>query len=209
MLKFFARVAALAILATSPASAQVSLDEIESQLEAGASDLDRVDELLAAEDANRRIAAMEMLLKSGNPLFIRRAQQVGLLSSDPDMQLAALKATLDGGGPLRLEVDLSKLEDDALTDWTDFLGDYGTVSVDGTAGVIVFDVAGYSDDLKCHVLTDANNYCFAHISGNNVAFVIEHWSRTRGVARLGPDGALSGELGYDGISVPLRVSLID
>lgn len=193
----------------SPAVAQASLDEIENQLNAGTSDLERVDQMLASEDANRRIAAMEALLNSGNPTFVRRAQHVGLLSSDPGMQIAALDAILDKGGPLRFEFDFSQLTGEALKSWNSLIADYGTLAISGKGGTIVFDVQGYNEEKRCHVTVQNRSSCFAQIAGAKVSFPLDFWSRVRGVASLSADGAMTGEMSYDGFIAPFRVPLVE
>jgi len=190
------------------AQAQLSLEDIEAQLSAGASELDRVDQLLALENANQRIAAMTLLLQSDNPLFVRRARQVGLLSSDPDMQLAAVKAVLDAGGPMRFEIDFSGLSGDDLKRWTAMVSDNGTVSVDGKLGTLVFDVERFDAEDKCYA-TRNSSYCFAQIAGAKVSFPMGFWSQVQAVAALGPDGALAGEISYDGRIAPFRVPLVE
>lgn len=197
------------MLSATPAMAQLSLDDIEKQMAGGKTELDRVDALLAVEDANQRITAMGLLLQTGNPVYMRRALQIGLLSSDPDMQLEALKARLDAGGPLRFEVDMSALSGDGLKAWTRLLAGEGTVSVDGKLGTFVLDMAGYDTDKRCHVQVGNSRYCLAQIAGAKVSFPIANWSRLQGVAALGPDGALTGEFNYDGYFAPVRIPLVE
>ncbi|ODT78183.1 MAG: hypothetical protein ABS76_24535 [Pelagibacterium sp. SCN 64-44] len=197
------------LLGAAPAMAQLSLDDIEKQMASGQTELDRVDALLSIEDANQRITAMGLLLQTGNPVYIRRALQLGLLSSDPDMQLEALKARLDAGGPLRFEVDMTALSGDGLKAWTRLMSGEGTVSVDGKQGTFILDMAGFDTEKRCYVQVGNSRYCLAQIAGAKVSFPLANWSRVQGVAALGPDGALTGEFNYDGYFAPVRIPLVE
>ena len=66
MKKIIGAIAVWAVMAIG-AQAQLSLDDIEAALDGAAGELQRVDEILAHPDANRRLAGMELLLNSGNP----------------------------------------------------------------------------------------------------------------------------------------------
>jgi len=132
----------LAFASAGSARAQMSIDDIEAAVENGTDELSRVDALLADPDQNRRIAGIQLLLASGNPLYVKRAREAGLLSSDPDMQLAALKATLDAGGGIQMVFDLANLPADALKAWQAVIADYGSMSIDGKTGTVTYDLRG-------------------------------------------------------------------
>jgi len=198
----------LSLISPTFALAQTSLDDITSQLESQKSELDEVDALLADPDKNRRIAAMELLLKSGNPVFVSRAKEVGLFSSDPEMQAAALKAIFDAGGPFRLVVDYSGVadKDSGIKEWLSRRGNW-----DDTAktGVFLFTTQPYDPEKKCWRFPDDWS-CAIALSGLTVS--LPDWSRAEGIFELSSDGTLSGNFrttSGNGVSLPAKIELTE
>ena len=77
MRNVFAAICAF-VLIGGGVQAQTLLADIENALGGRASELGRVEELLSDSDPHKRIAAMELLLDSGDPQFIRKAREFGL-----------------------------------------------------------------------------------------------------------------------------------
>jgi hypothetical protein len=198
------------LLSPSLVRAQMSLEDIKGQLEAGASELDEVDTLLADPDQNRRIAAMQLLLKSGNPLFERRAREAGLLSSDPDMRVAALKAVLEAGNPFKITLNLGDLDEDLRQAWSQRLSGEGPFSDNGRAVTLTFQIGGYNESLKCYPLLANSNVCALVLAGSEIALPWTFYSTMNGLLRLDESGQLVGEVSYSrGGTVSAVASLID
>lgn len=192
----------------TPALAQKSLADIQAEVAAGSSDLAQVDAMLADPDPNKRIAAMVALLGSGNPVFIQRAKEAGLLSSDVAMQTTALKATLDAGGPLQIDLSLAGLESKALSGWQERIVSYGTLGADGKTASYTVNVAGYDPENKCHkVLNDGS--CMLWLDGTVLTISLP--ASVKATVRLDTSGAMSGSASseYESGALAAVVNFLD
>lgn len=193
------------------ASAQQSLAEIQAAVAATSSELDQVDAMLADVDPNRRLAALQLLIASGNPVYMKRAKEVGLLSSDPEMQRVALAATFDQGGPFRLELDLSNAGE-AEGVLRDRIADYnGNVDETRKLGQVTFSTGPYDPAMKCWPFPGDDN-CAIIPSG--AAYSLNGWRYGAGSLQLQPDGTLLGSFsvnrsGSSRLSAPARVPLAE
>ncbi|MBH0239519.1 hypothetical protein [Methylobrevis albus] len=193
-----------------PAAAQQTLDEIKKQLSSQKSELDEVDALLAQEDKNLRIAAMELLLKSGNPSFVQRAKETGLFSSDPELQRAAVAAIFEAGGPFRLVADLTTAPEEKTKAkaWLSYVR--GALTVDEKVGTYVFQTGPYDKSKQCWPFKEGRNCAFT-LAG--AAISLAEWRGVTGELTLSSDGVLAGALRSTDFSntipFPVSVSLID
>lgn len=203
------RFAVLGLLAASlvpgvGARAETKLDDIISAVNAGQSELDKVDALLADPNRNKRIAAMTLLLKSSNPSFVARAKEIGLTSADTEMQAAALGAIFDSGGPFKMIFDLSKSDDEKnrVKSW---LGGDGIWDEGGQRALYVFKTKPYDPKKKCWTPTNDDS-CVFTIVGRTIAF--GPWSSGVGSFELSGEGKLVGTFRYtNGNNVPVAVEI--
>lgn len=162
-------------------------------VDAKTDELQQVDALLRDPDRNRRIAAMELLLKSGNPTFVARAREVGLFSTDPELQRAALGAIFDAGGPFKLVIDLGKSTDEknGIKSW---MG--GALAWDDVSGkgIHVFRTSPYDPKKQCWLNADNLQYCSLNIVGRTITLTL--WQQGIGTFELGGDGSLTGWVRY-------------
>ena len=205
--------ALLCMASATPAWAQKSIDDIEAALGGAVGELQRVDEILASPDANRRLAGMELLLGSGNPTFVRRAKEVGLFSSDPYLRSAALKAVLDGGGAMTFELDTSGLADDIRSYWVRKLSGEGAIAPDGSRITLTFNLGEFDAKNNCYLVLNGKN-CMLVLEGENVAITWAFYRYMQGLVRLSEAGELVGTLTFlDNTSprgsVPVRVNLMN
>lgn len=175
------------------ASAQTSLDDIEAKLSTATDELRRVDAILADSDANKRVAGMQLLLASDNPVFVKRAREAGLFSSDPYMREAALKAILDAGGSLTFVLDTRKLSKDNMEAWLDKLSEEGPVAADGSSITLTFNVGPYVEESNCYVILTTTK-CFLTRDGTSLALGWWFFRTMQGRVSLSQDGKLVGEL---------------
>lgn len=177
------------LAATSGGLAQKTLADIQAEVSAGSGDLAQIDSMLTDPDGNKRIAAMVALLASGNPVFIQRAKEVGFTSSDPALQIAVLKATLDAAGPLRIDVDFSDVEGEPLKEWQKHARDYGTLGADGKSATYMLNLETYDPERRCYPVKGAG--CYAWLDGTALTIGISNASVS---TRMDTSGALSGAI---------------
>jgi hypothetical protein len=210
-MKLILAVYIFALLGVQSAAAQKTLAEIQSAVSVAASELEAVDALLNDPDQNKRLAAMQMLVQSGNPTYIKRAKEVGLFSSDAEMRRAAIGAVLDQGGPFRLELDLSQAGDAAKDVRWWIYNHRGSVDDSLMVGQVTFSPMPYSADTKCWASSDKRQ-CFLIPTG--AAYSLDGWHDGSGSLKLMPDGALLGTFsvnisGRSNKSVPARIPLAE
>lgn len=208
MIRFVAMtlLAAICLTGSGQANAQSSLDDIEKKLGEKTSELDRVDALLASENRNKRIAAMELLIQSGNPVFVSRAKEVGLFSSDPEMRSKALQAVFEAGGPFRLVIELNgDLEENRMGRW---LSQRGSWDDDAKYGSYTFNVDPFDKKVNCWRFKGYNS-CAIYLTGDTVS--LQDWSSASGSLTLGREGKLEGTFQYkpNGKSIPASIDLMD
>lgn len=187
--------AILACGSLTGALAQMSIEDIEAALGDKTDEMARVDAILANPDANARIAGMELLLASGNPVYVRRAKEAGLLSSDPSMRAAALKSTLDAGGALTFTLDTKVLNDDQMERWLDRLADQGPVAADKSTITLTFQLGPYDPKSNCYFMLNTTK-CFLTLDGSSLALTWWFYSDMQGRVSLNAEGQLVGELTF-------------
>lgn len=199
----------LYLAAALPAGAQMSLSDIKAKLGEKTSELEEVDALLANPDRNQRLAAMELLLQSGNPTFIKRAKEIGLFSSDPEMQVSALRAIFEGGGPFKIEFTLTDDENarNGIIRWLDWAK--GNWQTDGKLGSWTFQTDKYDAKDRCWKFK-GNKNCALILSGNTV--LLQDWTYGSGSLQLDSEGSLLGSFRHTNGSyppVPARIPLAE
>ncbi|WP_306120788.1 MULTISPECIES: HEAT repeat domain-containing protein [unclassified Roseitalea] len=193
------------------ASASSVLDEIEAQIGERSDELVRAERLLADPDPNRRIAAMEALLRSGDPVFVNKAKEVGLYSDDPRLRAAAIRAVLDAGGPMRAEFEIPA-DNSELTQIYDWLRMFkGSWTQDARTGYFSFVVGDFDAEQDCWKWHEGRN-CVFRMSGEKV--MTADWSFNivgTSVMELDDTGTLTGAFLVNGRGTPvtIRIPLID
>lgn len=204
------RTIAVLILATvcvTSVEAQSTLDKIEAEIGSRAEELRRAETLLADPDPNRRLAAMEALLKSGDQALADKAKEIGLFSDDPRLRAAAVRAILDAGGTFRAEFEIPTEDSDltAIYDWLKRFG--GSWSSDGSTGYFGFVVGEYDEEEKCWKWLDSK-HCALRMSGEEV--ITANWDRgtsASAVMRLDGTGALTGAFLVNGRGKPVTIRI--
>jgi hypothetical protein len=193
---------------TVGAHAQISLDDIEASIGGRIGELERVEQLLSHPEPNRRIAAMELLLKSGDPAFVRKAREFGLFSDDHQLRQAAVRAIFDAGGAFRIETEAPR---DGSTSLGDVMRMYGGAVDNEGRGSIPFILSGDFDSKKVCWLrtTTRDDQCALRPTGESIH--LADWNYTTGEFKLDDEGNLSGFLLYRNTGHPIgaRIPLVD
>jgi hypothetical protein len=200
--------AALLAAAAAPAVAQTTLSDIQKKIDSTASDLAQVDAMLADPDANRRLAAIQMLLASGNAAWADRARQVGLFSPDPELQRAVIASIFDAGTPLRVDFDLSQADEKTTLIRRWLYDSHGSVDEAAKVGQITIRLEKFDPEKKCWKFAGDRDCAFMP-TGSRYTF--NTWRYMTGSVALSSDGALTGvatvtyNAGLGG--VPVRIPL--
>ena len=193
-----------------PARAASSLADIQKAVDESSSELDQVDALLADPDANKRLTAIKALLASGNPVWVKRAKEVGLFSSDPELQQAVVTAILDSGGPFRMDITLADEDKTGIRNWLNYVkGDFDD---ENGIGHYTFRIQQFDSKEMCWKFVDQqarqSGNCAFTPTGNNYSMNGGYY--TSGNVSLNAEGALVGKLRFTNgnysavaISIPL------
>lgn len=201
--------AAMSVAIVGFAHAQSSLADIMSELDARTSELEQVDALLGSPDPNRRFAAMELLMKSGNPAFVQRATEVGIFSSDEELKRSALRAVFDAGGPFRILINYAGSTDDqnGIKQW---LGSDGSWDDSSRIGTYVFRTQPFDEREQCWLFVNSRA-CAFRIVGSVVS--IDGWNRATGTLELDAAGKLVGSFRYTlnnaYVTVPATIPIVE
>jgi len=197
---------------TSAQERMSALDAVLANIDVRTQELDRVDELLASEDPNRRLAAMEALLASGDPAFVERAAETGLFSEDVRLRETAIRAVLQTGGPFTLRLDLSATDDEQsmMLEWLGYSA--GATSADLAQGSVTFTVDPFDEKAKCWYLSSSSGskHCGFVLTGETVS--LSGWRYTAGSLTLDDAAILSGAVSNErrkGVPVPARIDLLE
>lgn len=189
---FFAGFAILAQTTTYPVGAQsLSAADIKAKVEAKVGGLNEYQVLLNDPDPVRSIAAMEVMLESGDSALVRMALDYGLFSPNPQVRYIALKAFFDSSPTLRMTMDGSKVEDQRYftTSVSELDGTVGS----GLIGFASMKVGKYDPERSCYQ-HETRNVCFVRLSETEVS--ISPWNNDWFKATLNDQGQLIGEIGF-------------
>lgn len=170
-------------------------------------DLERFEQVLNGGDVERSLRVMHFMLASGEPRLVRRASEFGLLSAEPLLRQEALKAIFDAGGPFRIEIDLTSVDNDQ-TDMRSYINWLaGGYSADGSTGYYHFSTTPFDAEARCWRFSVGDN-CALILSNTSVS--LRGWSYGAGNLDLNEDGVLEGTLRYrNRIPAPARIVLIE
>jgi hypothetical protein len=165
---------------------------------------------LADPDPERSLAAMQIMLESGDPDLVRMALEFGLLSPNPTVRRIAVEAFMASGPVLSLRLDGTEVEDN---NYTSFVRGplAGTLDADGV-GFARLDVREISEDGTCY--TDDRQRCLFTINSDGV-FLSAHlgYNDPRLNARMvvNDAGQLEGFATLYNVAdpVPVTIELID
>lgn len=205
---FLAGLASLLLLCPLAAQAQFSLDEIEASVGSLSDEMARVDALLSDADANKRLAAMDMLIKSGNLDYAKRAKEVGLASSDKQMQRRALTSIFDSGVPMRIDFPLTNV-DEGETQVRRMVQSFdGSVREGDAYAQVLLSLGKFDTENSCWVYKNNSSICAIVPTGEH--YVMPKTYGRTGAFRLNSSGVLEGDMTYyDGASFVFTIDLAE
>lgn len=197
--------AALCFVAASVNAQSLSVADISAQIDQQLADLNPYAELLNDPDPARAMAALEIMLDSGDENLVHMALEFGLLSPNAQVQRTALEAFLSTRPVLTVSFDGSKV------DRNNFSGRMSgnhkaTVDVDSVA-YMQANISGFDEENDCYTQTNASG-CFLTVNSQGV-FLSENG--LRGVGNIGNDGVLRGSATVRFIdeAIPFAIQLLD
>lgn len=192
-------VLALAAGASSAAAQTLTPEELRALVDERVAALSPYEELLADSDPQRSMAAMEIMLESGDPDLQRMALDHGLYSPNPRVRESAVTAFLQTEPVLQIVLDGSGIEDVDYGRYVRTNG--GSISADGT-GTLSLRIGPFDAEAACFPYVVGK--CALRINGNAILVRLSgYWSP----AVLGDDGVLRGEANLAKVDTPVPYSI--
>lgn len=162
--------------------------------------------LLNHADEARGLAAMEVLLKSGDEALVDMALEFGLLSVNSGVRRQALEAFLAGKPMLTLRVDGIETSGGNRHNFERWMSGDAMTLAPGPVGVWRIPVGDYDSFQRCFTYTDSE-ICLASVGSDGVVL---NGSSRGGLVALDDGGALSGTATLANIgTVPVEIRLLD
>ena len=182
--------AAAMVLAGTLATAQ-SFEDVMAAAEAQVGDIGKFQQALQNPDPRMQYALVQQMLAHTDPALQRIAKEHALFSTNPVMREAAIKAILDSGATLHMQI---AAERDTVPGITEFVMRNGG-TYPANQGQLLFPVP----PVKAADCWGDQHKCILRQVGNTLQFT-PHFSN-RGplsaVLNLGNDGVLRGTLSYN------------
>jgi len=179
----------------SPLYAQsLSAADILKQVDEKVSGLNDYQALLNDPDPARSMAAMEIMINSGDTILERMALEYGIYSPNPSVQRAALDAYFASKPTLDVYFDAGS----SNSDWRFYkplTQAGGSILQDGT-GYMPSGVGAFDPDQNCY-LKAGQEQCRARVTDNGVS--VHFWNNWYNL-KLNDQGELSGAGAFPGIN---------
>jgi hypothetical protein len=166
--------------------------------------------ILADPDPERSLAAMRIMLRSGDKELVALALEFGLLSPNPQVQRIAVEAYLATQPTLTLRIDGTRAQGNKLADLVRYLD--GTFDIE-KMGFLRIDVGALSDDRTCYVDKASNSQCIVTVNSDGIFLTLYRWGNSQINSRmqLNDSGGLEGMAQLRGIDelVPISFRLLN
>jgi len=200
---------AMMILSTSMTNAQsLTPEQILAQIEERISAQNPYQILLNDPDPQRSLAAIEIMLGSGDQTLITMATEFGLLSPNPLVQRIALEGVLSTRPILTIRLDGSEIQEQNFVNTVlRFLN--GTVTPDNI-GFVQFAIGEFDETAGCYLSRNGQR-CLITVNADGVFISAYDPDNLRGRMVADGSGALTGftTLYQTASPVPATISLLD
>lgn len=211
-MKLFGGIALAAILAvsgvisTGVVAQSLTPDQIRGMIDQKVSTLNPYQELLNDADPSRSLAAMQIMLESGDRDLARMALEFGLLSPNAAVKRTAFESFLTTGPVFSIRFDGKgvKSSDYASRIRNNWDGNLSPENI----GYWRISVGSFLPEKKCFADTYYTSDCFVTVNSDGI-FLTPKYMSARGV--IGDDGVLAGVASITSVGepVPFRIQLLD
>lgn len=192
MKSLFAAAAAFVLIQTQAHSQERSFEDVMSAAQNAVGDIAKYQQALQNPDPRLQYALVQEMLKLSDPALQRIAKEHALFSTNPVMREAAIKAILDSGATLRLELAGTGETYEQVTNW---LTANGGTFLEKRGEILIKAPEATSD--ACW--GNANHCVFRQVGTTlqyNPYYPGNYVNQIMSVMNLGNDGVLRGTLSY-------------
>ncbi|QHQ33865.1 hypothetical protein [Algicella marina] len=184
-----------------PALAQVSLDDLNAEVDARAKELTTFEDALADTDEKKALAAMQILIERGDADQKRMAIRSGLYSTKLAMRSEVLRAIFNSAPSIN--VYMKPLTEKPTSQYIGFVKrNSGALQTDGR-GSIVIKVGPWKPEEQCWLYQKNTNYCLATLNADVVSMSLATWVQLT----LDESGTLRGTSELEGTPVEVSIPL--
>lgn len=202
----------LAALSIGTSAVALTPDELKALVDKRAAAFDPIQALLNDPDPVRSMAAMELMIESGEPHLMQSAVDFGLQSAMPEIRRTAVLGFLRSRPTLLLKVDASQGADEKFEEYFRYATS-GTVLPNGAATYSV-NVGTFDPDQNCFLRTGSER-CAIDVSPTGLSITKVNESNknyfTRSNLFFSEDGSLTGATSVANVtgSFPTTLRLSD
>jgi hypothetical protein len=196
------RVLILLVALALPASAQISLDDLNAQVDERVKKLSTFEDALAHPDPRRALAAMQIMIEEGDADQRRMAIRAGLYSTDLAIRSTVLRAIFNGGP--NLIVHLEPVGDKVNQYFGRKIANLnGTVQPDRTA-TVVRRIGAWDPERQCWQ-DSSDRTCWVKLNADIVSFFLDSWAQLT----LDKQGNLTGPANFSNTQVTMTIPLAE
>jgi hypothetical protein len=179
------------------------VEELRAQINARVEAVNPYQELLADPDPERSMAAMDIMIESGDPILVDMAIEFGLLASNPDVREAALRGLLATGPMLTVSFDGSVTEDTDLRHY--LIGDWQGAADASQVIHATWRVGPFNPETGCYEFHGHSGQCYLRIAPGGVSL---SGSGVSGQLSNDGSGQLVGSSSVRNVSEPIPTRII-
>jgi hypothetical protein len=170
---------ACAVVLAGPASAQsLSVDDLRAQIDQKVGAQNEFQALLSDPDPARAMAAMEIMMGSGDAALMRMAVETGIFSSNPAVRATALKAFLGAKPSVTAFLTLGDAYDTSQRNWVN--GQVARLGGSVTPEDVAFfslRVGEFDAEQDCYMNADPRQGCLFRVTDQVVSFrIFDVWN---------------------------------
>lgn len=191
-------------VATNTYAQELSPEDIARMVDDKVSQLNPYQALLNDPDPERSLAAMQIMLDSGDANLQRMALEFGLLSPNTTVKRLAFESWLVQEPVISIRFDGSDVKD---RDFPGYVRGYYDGNISDNIGYWRIGVGGYDNERKCFTFPDNGN-CFVTVNADGIFLTTSYFN---GRGSISEEGLLvgSGSMYRVDEPVPFTVQVLD
>jgi hypothetical protein len=166
------------VLATQAAAQSLSIDDLRAQIDQKVGAQNEFQALLSDPDPARAMAAMEIMMASGDAALMRMAVETGIFSSNPAVRATALKAFLGAKPTVTAFLTLGDAYDTSQRNWVN--GQIARMNGSVTPEDVAFfslRVGDYDAEQDCYMNGDPRQGCLFRVTDQVVSLrIFDVWN---------------------------------
>ena len=202
LLSILAASMVISAVATGAPAQTISPEEIAAMVEDKVATINPYQELLNNPDPARSLAAMQIMLESGDAELVRLALEFGILSPSSAVRRTAFESYLTSQPVFSITIDGKGIKDNSYVSRIRSVWN-GTLDADGT-GYWRIPVGPPLPEQKCHTNIEQPGTCFVTVNADGI-FLTATYLNARG--EISEDGRIVGVANVDAVAEPLPFSI--